>query len=127
MVVQCLRYDSGGKDDLSLSLSLSLPPSLPRSLALSLSLFDIAWMRKSTSAWFALDAKCCFSLARHCRYSFSKLQMQEFKEVPASQEPLSVADAAGIPESRTVPRCGLSCAEVFLHPQFLQRSRVVVP
>ncbi|CAE7684168.1 Camsap2 [Symbiodinium pilosum] len=34
---------------------------------------------------------------------------KEFKEVPASQEPLSVADA------------------VFLHPQFLQRSRVVVP
>eukprot|EP00439_Symbiodinium_sp_Y106_P032598 s4558_g3.t3 len=32
---------------------------------------------------------------------------KEFKEVPASQEPLSVADA------------------VFLHPQFLQRSRVI--
>ncbi|CAJ1348485.1 unnamed protein product [Effrenium voratum] len=34
---------------------------------------------------------------------------KEFKEVPASQETLSVADA------------------VFLHPQYLQKSRVVVP
>ena len=52
--------------------------------------------------------------------------------MPASQEPLSVADAASIQESRAVSPCDLSlaltcCAEVFLHPQFLQRSRVVVP
>ena len=60
--------------------------------------------------------------------------LQEFKEVPALQEPLSVADAVGCSEldlyifKLAVPASLLwRDSEVFLYPQFLQRSRVVVP